>query len=179
MTMADSYFNEFKGKCKDVISCCTKAVEVCGCKAKEAADGKETAKGIAIGAVAFITCIAVAVVTGSTFGVGLVVVCSALAGVGAAAVTLYLVHELDQSEVEFQGIGTQFHSLLDATCAIEEEVNAVEVDRVRVSGLLDNLVLRRNIHDSIESVQIALQHACPPYILLHCCIAQLIVLAMY
>ena len=156
MSMAGSYLNEFKGNCGNVITCCTRAAEVCGCKAKEAADGKETAKET--GAVVVITSIAVAVVTGCTFGIGLVVVCSALAGVGAAVVTIYLVHELDQSKVEYERIGTHFHSLLDAMCAIEEEVNAIEVDRVRVSGLLDNLILRRNIHDSIESVQIALHH---------------------
>ena len=38
--MAGSYLNEFKGKCNDVISYCTKAVAVSECKAKEAADGK-------------------------------------------------------------------------------------------------------------------------------------------
>ena len=126
MSIAGSYLNEFKGKCNDVISYCTKAVAVSECKAKEVADGKETAKQI--GLVAIITSIAVAVVTGCTFGVGLVVVCSALTRVGAAVVTIYnyLLLELDQSEAEFQRTGTQFRSLLDAAHAIKEEVSAVK-----------------------------------------------------
>lgn len=156
MSLAESHHKEFKDECDDVITCCIEAAEICKCKAKEATDGKDTAKRI--GTVVVITSIAGGVVGAFVFGLGLVVVSSAIAGIGALAVTIYLVHEMDQSETQFKGIGKQFDSLLAASKCIREELNAVEMDRMRVYGLLDNLILRRNHHDSLGSVQFALQH---------------------
>ena len=156
MSMAESHYKEFKDDCGAVITCCKEAVEICKCKAKEATDGKEIAKQIRT--VAVITSIAVGVVGAFTFGFGLVVVSSAVAGVGAVAVTTYFVSEMEESEKAFSSIGTQFDSLLDASHAIKKELNSVEMDRVRVSALLDSLIFCRNNHNPVESVQVALRH---------------------
>ena len=156
LSMAESHYKEFKDDCGAVITCCTEAAEICKCKAKEATDGKETAKQIRT--VAVITSIAVGVVGAFTFGFGLVVVSSAVAGVGAVAVTIYFVHEMEESKKAFRSIGTQFDSLLDASHTIREELNSVEMHRVRMSALLDNLILCRSNHDCVESIQVALRH---------------------
>lgn len=153
MSMAQSCYKEFEDDCGIVITSCTEAAEICRYKAKEATDRRPVVK--VIGVVAVVISIAVVAVGVLTSGFGFEVVASVVA-VGAATATVYNMHEMEQSNKAFSSIGMQVGSLLDASRDMKNEVGPVERDLMRVSVLLDNLVHRRNNHESISSIRDAL-----------------------
>ena len=141
---AESFYLEFEEACDAVITTCSEAAEVCKHTAKKTRVKKEAAKMVG-GVTAF------ASVAAGILAPGVAV------GAGAAAFTVYLVRELEESAATFRNIGTQFDSLLDTSYGIKEEVNTVYTGLVSISGLLDSLVLHRNNHQSIVSVRESLE----------------------
>ena len=146
VSKAETYYVEFEEACDVVISTCTEAAEICKRKIRETQSKKETTKMVGGAAV-------VASTLAGIFIPGVGAATTAVVAVGGAAVTAYLVHELEQSEKAFRGINRQFESLLCTSHSIKEEVSNVETALVHVSGLLDSVILHRNNHKSIVSVR--------------------------
>ena len=154
MSMARSCYKEFGDDCSDVISSCTQAIVMCRYKVKEATDKKLVVK--VVGGAAVVASIVVCAVGAFISGFGLVAVASVAVAVGTAAASVYYVNEYEQSVEAFRSIENQLGSLLAASCDMKKEVGSAERELMRVSVWLDNLVQRRNNHESITSIQGAL-----------------------
>ena len=151
VSKAELFYLEFEEACDAVITTCSEAAEVCKHTAKKTRVKKEAAKMVG-GVTAF------ASVAAGILAPGVAPLATGVAvGAGAAAFTVYLVRELEESAATFRNIGTQFDSLLDTSYGIKEEVNTVYTGLVSISGLLDSLVLHSNNHQSIVSVRESLE----------------------